>query len=148
MTVQESVVPAVRRRRRSKPVIGTVERQAPVEPLLPPALDGLFQLIAEPVLKLETSPDGQQTLREIGILLGDVLDLLEEDQAILQTADELYEAAFGLQEARGSQPRCAKFTKSIITKRTADLHRTLAKFRKSLCSAKPSARARVDRLGW
>ena len=59
-------------------------------------LEGLFGLIAAPVLKPETAPDGQQTLREIGILLGDVLDLLEEDQAILQTADELYEAAFGL----------------------------------------------------
>ena len=114
----------------------------------PQPLESLFGLIAEPVLKLETSPDGQQTLREVGILLGDVLDLLEEDEAILHTADELYEAAFGLQEARASQLMCVKFTKSIISKRTADLHRTLAQFRKSLCSSKPNVRARVHRLGW
>ena len=148
MAVQESVVPVVRRRRpRKKPVV-IMERQALVLPPLPPALEGLFGLIAEPVLKLETAPDGQQTLREIGILLGDVLDLLEEDQTILQTADELYEAAFRLHEARGCQPRCVKFTKSIISKRTAGLHRILAKFRQNLCSAKPNLRAQAHRLGW
>ena len=86
MAVQQSVVPAIgRSRRRTKSSVG-LERQVPALPPLPSALEGLFVLVSEPVLKLETSPDAQMTLREISILLGDVLDLLEEEQTILQAA--------------------------------------------------------------
>src|SRR5690349_15895162 len=106
MAVQESIGPVARRaHRRTTPVIAE-NRQAPFHPPLPPALETLFVLIAAPVLTLETAPDAHLTLREISILLGDVLDLLEEDQAILQAADELYEAAFALQDARHRLSTC------------------------------------------
>ena len=62
-----------------------VERRAPAHPPLPPALESLFGLVCEPVLKLETSLDAQMTLREISILLGDVLDVLEEELATAMT---------------------------------------------------------------
>src|SRR5690348_4973074 len=106
MAVQESVGPGARRSHwRTKPVV-TEDRQAPFHPLLPTALETLFVLIAEPVLTLETAPDAHLTLREISILLGDVLDLLEENQTILKVADELYEAAFALQDARHRLSSC------------------------------------------
>src|SRR5215212_10234126 len=80
MAVQESVGPAIRRSRRRTKAVVTSDRQAVAHPLLPPALESLFRLIAEPILKLEAAPDGQRAVREIGLLLGDVLDWLEEDQ--------------------------------------------------------------------
>src|SRR4051812_42488114 len=73
---------------------------SPPQPPLPPTLERLFGLIAEPVRKLEAAPEGPLTVREIGLLLGDVLDWLDEDQTILQAADRLYEAAFALQDAQ------------------------------------------------
>src|SRR5690242_12761279 len=109
MAVQESVVRVARRRRRTPPVPALDQKRLVLSPL-PPALESLFGLIAEPALKLEASPDGQRTLREIGIVLADVLDLLEEDPAISRAADRLYEAAFELQDARAHQHTCLKFT--------------------------------------
>ena len=148
MAVQESVVPAVRRqRRRTKPVMG-VERRAPIQPALPSALESMFRLITEPVLKLETTPNGPGTLREIGILLGDVLDLLEEDQSITRAADRLYEAAFALQDAQQHQHSCRKFNQRVITARAEAVHAPLAALRQSLGAAKPNARARAQRLTW
>jgi len=148
MAVQESVVPVVRRGRpRTKPVV-VLERQAPILPPLPPAVEGLFGLIAAPVLKLEAAPDGQQTLREIGILLGDVLDLLEEDQTITDAADRLYDAAYGFEEARAHQHTNMSITPSLLRKRTVTLYRSLVDFRKQLCSAKPSAMARAHQILW
>jgi len=104
--------------------------------------------VSEPVLKLETSSDAQLTLREISILLGDVLDLLEEDQTILQAADELYEAAFTVQDAREKRSTCVNITKSIVATRTKALHAALAGFRASLWAARPNARARARQLAW
>ncbi len=148
MTVQESVGPAVRRQhRRTKPAAG-LEQQASADPPLPPALESLFGLIATPVLKLESAPDGQRTLREIGILLGDVLDLIEESPSITQAADWLYEAAFELQQARAHQHSSVRFTPSVLAARAQAVHRPLASLRKSLGAAKPSARARARRLVW
>jgi hypothetical protein len=120
----------------------------PIHPPLPPALERMFGLVSQPVLKLESSEDGQLTLREISILLGDILDLLEEDQAILHAADELYEAAFVLQDARERQSTCVSITKSIVATRTKVLHAALVGFRASLGLAKPNARARVRQLAW
>jgi len=111
-------------------------------------LEGLFGLVSEPVLKLETSPDAHLTLREISILLGDVLDLLEEEQTILQAADELYEAAFAFQDAREKRSTCVNITKRIVATRTEALHAVLAGFRASLCTAKLNARARARQLAW
>ena len=92
--------------------------------------------------------DAQMTLREISILLGDVLDVLEEEQTILQAADELYEAAFAFQDARERRSTCVNITTRIVATRTEALHAALAGFRASLWSAKPSARARVRQLAW
>jgi len=100
------------------------------------------------VLKLETSPDAQLTLREISILLGDVLDLLVEEQIILQAADELYEAAFAVQDARERRSTCVNITTRIVATQTEALHTALAGFRASLRSAKPSARGRARGLAW
>ncbi len=148
MAVQQSVVSAIgRSRRRTKSSVG-LERRAPVHPPLSPALESLFVLVSEPVLKLETSSDAHLTLREISILLGDVLDLFEEDQTILQAADELYEAAFAFQDARERRSTCVNITTRIVAIRTEALHAALAGFRESLCSAKPNARARARRLAW
>ena len=108
----------------------------------------MFGLIAEPVLRLETSPDGRLLLREIGLLLGDVLDWLEEDQTILGAADELYEAAFALQDARHRLATCAHITLSIVATRAQRVYAALREFRASLGTAKPSARARVQQLAW
>jgi len=111
-------------------------------------LESLFVLIARPVLRLENAADGHLTLREISILLADVLDLLEEDQTILEAADELYEAAFALQDARVRQSTCAKITNRIVATRTEALHAALAGFRASLWSAKPNARGRARHIFW
>src|SRR5215207_2343880 len=116
---------------------------APIHPYLLPALERMFGLVSEPVLKLEGLADGQLTLREISILLGDILDLLEEDQAILQAADTLYEAAFAFQDAKEKRSTCVNITSRIMAKRTEALHAALAGFRVSLCSAKPNARGRA-----
>src|SRR3954471_24642291 len=113
----------------------------PIHPPLPPALERMFGLVSQPVLKLEGSADGQLTLREISILLGDILDLLEEDQAILQAADTLYEAAFAFQDAREKQSTCVNITSRIVATRIEALHAALAGFRASLWSARPNARA-------
>ncbi len=147
MTVQESVVPVARRTRRRTTPVPIVDRRALVLPL-PPALESLFGLIAEPVLRFETSSDGRETLREIGILLGDILDLLEEVQAITQAADRLYDAAYGLEEARAHQLTNVSITPSLLKSRTGTLYRSLGHFREQLCSAKPSARARAYRTAW
>jgi hypothetical protein len=148
MAAQQSVVPAIgRSRRRTKPSV-VLERRAPALPPLRPALEGLFVLVSEPVLKLETSPDAQMTLREISILLGDILDLLEEDQTILQAADDLYGAALDVVEAKEKRFTCAKITKRTAATRSKVLHATLAGFRASLWSARPNARARARQLAW
>ena len=150
MTVQQGGVPLpaigdARRRTRST---AALDKRIRAEPPLPPALETLFVLIAAPVLTLETALDAHLTLREISILLGDVLDLLEENQVILQAADELYEAAFALQDARHRLSSCVNITPSIVAIRTKALHAALAGFRTSLWSGKPSARARVQQLAW
>jgi hypothetical protein len=147
MAVQDSAVPVVRSRQRREPVT-ILDRQAPAYPPLPPALESLFGLVAEPVLKLETAADGQRTVREIGILLGDVLDLLEEDQPITAAADRLYDSAFGLVDARAHQHTNTSITPLLLKSRTAALYRSLAFLRKRLCSAKPSAKARAHRIAW
>src|SRR5215207_6311272 len=140
MAVQQSVVPEIGRSRRRTKSSVVLERRAPALPPLRPALEGLFGLVSEPVLKLETSPDAHLTLREISILLGDILDLLEEDQTILQAADDLYGAALDVLEAREKRFTCVKITKRTAATRTKVLHSTLAGFRASLRSAKPNAR--------
>src|SRR5215207_11344185 len=114
MAVPQSVVPAIGRSRRRTKSSVVLERRAPALPPLRPALESLLGLVAEPVLKLETSPDAHLTLREISILLGDILDLLEEDQTILKAADELYEAAFAFQDAREKRSTCVNITTRIF----------------------------------
>jgi hypothetical protein len=81
-------------------------------------------------------------------VIGHMLDLLEEDEAILEAADRLYEAAFALQDTRDKQSRSARVTEQAVASRAEALHRALARFRESLCSAKPNARGRARRLAW
>ena len=78
---------------------------APVPSRLSPALERMFGRVREAVLKLSSAPEDQATLRNIGLVIGRVLDLLEEDQAILEAADRLYEAAFALQDTRDKRSR-------------------------------------------
>src|SRR5215210_8678677 len=117
MRVQPSVGSADERPRRRRKWTAPAERRAPAQPPLPPALESLFGLIAEPVWKLEAAPDGDLTLREIGLLLGDVLDWVEENQTILHAADRLYEAAFALQDAQQRRSTCAGITDRILKAR-------------------------------
>ena len=119
-----------------------------MSPPLPPALESLFLVIAEPVRKLEAAPDSHLTLREIGLLLGDVLDWLEEDQTILQAADRLYETAFALQDARQRRSTCASITDRTVMARADAVPVALAAFRASLGTAKPNARARARCVTW
>jgi hypothetical protein len=77
------------------------------------------------VLKLETAPEGHATLRDIGLVIGRVLDLLEEDQAILGAADHLYEAAFALQDIKDKRPRSARVTEQAVEIRAEALHRAV-----------------------
>jgi hypothetical protein len=119
---------------------------APVPFPLSPALEMLFGTVHELVLKLETAPEGHATLRDIGLVIGRVLDLLEEDQAILGAADHLYEAAFALQDIKDKRPRSARVTEQAVEIRAEALHRALAGFRKSLCSARPNARGQAPGL--
>ena len=148
MRVQPSIGPAVEHPQRARKRTEPAERRVPAQPPLPPALERLFGLIAEPVRKLEAAPDGDLPLREIGLLLGDVLDWLEEDQTILHAADRLYEAAFALQDIRDKRSRSARVTEQAVESRAEALHRALAGFRESLGSAKPNARGRARALAW
>ena len=115
---------------------------------LSPALEMLFGQVREAVLKLASAPEDQATLRNIGLVIGRVLDLLEEDQAILAAADRLYEAAFALQDIRDKRSRSARVTAHAVESRAEALHRALAGFRASLCFAKPNARGRARALAW
>ena len=144
MTFQHSIVPAPSTRRCKHPALATQAVRAP----LPRALECLFGLIAEPVLRLETSPDGRLLLREIGLLLGDVLDWLEEDQTILHAADRLYDAAFALHDARQRRSTCAGITERTLKARADAVPVALAAFRASLSTAKPNARARARHITW
>jgi len=111
-------------------------------------LESLFGLIAEPVWKLEAAPEGDLTLREIGLLLGDVLDWLEEDQSITRAADRLYDAAFALHDARQRRSTCASITDRTLKARADAVPVALAAFRASLSTAKPNARARARCVTW
>src|SRR3954467_14736965 len=113
MSVQHGIGPATLPRPGSKSALAS-QALSPPQPPLPPALESLFGLIAEPVRKLEAGPDDDLTLREIGILLGDVLDCLEADQTILHAADRLYEAAFALHDARQRRSTCVTITDRTI----------------------------------
>jgi hypothetical protein len=121
---------------------------APVPSPLSPALERMFANVREAVLKLETAPEGHATLRDIGLVIGRVLDLLEEDQTILEAADHLYEAAFALQDIKDKRPRSGRVTEQAVASRAEALHRALAGFRASLCAAKPNARGRARGLAW
>ena len=83
----------------------------------------MFAKVREAVLKLETAPEGDATLRDMGLVIGRVLDLLEEDQAILGAADHLYEAAFVLQDIKDKRPRSARVTEQAVASRAQALHR-------------------------
>ena len=144
---QQSIRPVFRSQRRTRPAVAATAR-IPLQPRLPAPLEALFAVVSEPVLKLETSPDSQATLRNIGILIGDVLDLLEEDQTILSAADRLYEASLELQEARDKRLTCSKAARCTLEARVRALHVALAGFRASLWSAKPNARGRAWKVGW
>src|SRR4051812_4587810 len=147
MSVQQGVAPAATTRPHNKPGLAA-QVVSPPQPPLPPALESLFGLIAELVLRLEAAPEGDLTLREIGLLLGDVLDWLEEDQTILHAADRLYDAAFALHDARQRRPTCASITERTLKARTDAVPVALAAFQASLSTAKPNARARVRQIAW
>ena len=144
---QQSIRPVIRSRQRTRPAV-VAKVRIPLQPRLPAPLEALFAVVSEPVLKMESSPNGEVTLRNVGILIGDVLDLLEEDQTILSAADRLYEASLELQEARDKRATCAKAARCTLEARVGALHVALAGFRASLWSAKPNARGRAWKVGW
>lgn len=148
MAVQENCGSRARRFRRRTRLAIARECRAPDSPGLPPALEGLFALISEPVLNLESSSDAQTRVREIGISLDEVLDLLEDDQNILRSADRLFDAALAFEDATRQQLTCAKITKRTVKQRAQAISVALVAFRKSLQCAKPNARARARRLAW
>lgn len=125
-----------------------VMADAPVPSRLSPALEVLFGRVHEAVLKLASAPEDQATLHNIGLVIGRVLDLLEEEQAILAAADRLYEAASALQDIRDKRSRSARVTEQAVESRAETLHLALAGFRASLWSAKPNARGRARGLAW
>jgi hypothetical protein len=124
-----------------------VMADASVPSRLSPALEVLFGRVHEAVLKLASAPEDQATLHNIGLVIGRVLDLLEE-QAILAAADRLYEAASALQDIRDKRSRSARVTEQAVESRAEALHLALAGFRASLWSAKPNARGRARGLAW
>ena len=144
MAFRQGVAPAAATHRHTKPALATQAEGTP----LPPVLESLFGLIAEPVRKLEAAPDADLPLREIGLLLGDVLDWLEEDQTILHAADRLYDAAFALHDARQRRSTCASITERTMQARADAVPVALAVFRASLSMAKPNARARARQIAW
>jgi hypothetical protein len=125
-----------------------VMADASVPSRLSPALEVLFGRVHEAVLKLASAPEDQATLHNIGLVIGRVLDLLEEEQAILAAADRLYEAASALQDIRDKRSRSARVTEQAVESRAEALHLALAGFRASLWSAKPNARGRARGLAW
>src|SRR5690349_15337364 len=116
MALQHGIGAAIPPRPGSKSGLASQALSPPQSPL-PPTLESLFGLIAEPVRKLEAAPEGDLTLREIGLLLGDVLDWVEEDQTILHAADRLYDAAFALHDARQRRSTCAGITDRTLKAR-------------------------------
>src|SRR3954447_4827295 len=147
MALQHGVGPVVPPQPGSQSALAS-QVLTPPQPPLPPALERLFGLIAEPVRKLEAAPEGHLPLRQIGLLLGDVLDWLEEDQTIFHAADRLYEAAFALHDARQRRSTCAGITDRTLKARADAVPVALAAFRASLSTAKPNARARARCLTW
>ena len=151
MTFQHGIGPAIPPHHGSKSALAS-QALSPPQPPLPPVLESLFGLVAEAVRKLEAAPDGgpegDLPLREIGLLLGDVLDWLEEDQTILHAADRLYEAAFALQDARQWRSTCVTITERTLKARADAVPVVLAAFRASLSTAKPNARARARQIAW
>src|SRR3954470_11844066 len=147
MTLQHGVGPVVPPQPGSQSALAS-QVLIPPQPPLPPTLERLFGLIADPVRTLEATPEGDLTLRQIGLLLGDSLDWLEEDQTILHAADRLYDAAFALQEARQRRSTCASITDRTLKARADAVPVALAAFRASLSTAKPNARARARQIAW
>ena len=147
MTFQHGIGPAIPPHHGSKSALAS-QALSPPQPPLPPVLESLFGLVAKPVRKLEAAPDGPLTLREIGLLLGDVLDWLEEDQTNLHAADRLYDAAFALHDARHRRTTCAGITDRTLKARADAVPVALAAFRASLSTAKPNARARARQIAW
>src|SRR3954468_877271 len=147
MSVQHGIGAAIPPRPGSKSALAS-QALSPPQPPLPPVLERLFGLIAEPVRKLEAAPKDRLTLREIGLLLGDVLDWLEEDQTILHAADRLYDAAFALHDAQQRRPTCVSITDRTMQARADAVPVALAAFRASLSTAKPNARARARCIMW
>ena len=147
MAIQYGVGPVVPPQPGSKSGLAS-QVLSPSQPPLPPVLESLFGLIAEPVRKLEAAPEGDMTLHEIGLLLGDVLDWLEEDRSILHAADRLYDAAFTHQDARQRRTTCAGITDRTLKARADAVPVALAAFRASLGTAKPNARARARQIAW
>jgi len=128
-----------------RPAVATVtDAPAPLHLCL--ALEKLFATVCASVLKLQTAPGDGVLVREIGFVIGRVLDLIEDDARILDAADHLYEAASALQETRDKRSRSPRITEQVIESRTEALHPALARFRESLYAAKPNARGRARRL--
>src|SRR3954462_1236026 len=76
----------------SREAVAQRVRRDPLSHPPSPALEVLFGRVHEAVLKLASAPEGHATLRNIGLVIGRVLDLLEEEKAILAAADLLYHA--------------------------------------------------------
>ena len=144
MALQHGIGPAPTTRRCHEPALATQAEGPP----LPPVLERLFGLIAEPVRRLEAAPDDHLTVREIGLLLGDVLDWVDADRTILHAADRLYDAAFALHDARQRRSTCASLTDRTMQARADAVPVALAAFRASLSTAKPNARARARCITW
>lgn len=136
MSLQQSGGSATVRSRR--------QRQAGALSELPPALEGVFLLVSDPVARLASSQLGDLPLREISIVLGDILDCLQENHRIAEAADRLYEAAFALQHASKKQSASER----ILALRTEALSECLAEFHEALRGAKPSPRGIARQISW
>lgn len=112
-------------------------------PRLAPALEMMVSVVRQAVDQVDEAPDGQLAVRNVGSLLANILEVVEDDQRIHDGVDGVYAAALGLRETLDKSPDV-----SVVERRRRALATSLDTLRTSLGHAKPNAVGRARHVVW
>ena len=112
-------------------------------PRLAPALEMMLSVVKQAIDQLEEAPDGQLAVRNVGTLLSNILEVVEDDQRIHDGVDGVYSAALGLRETLDKSGDGA-----VVERRRRMLATSLDTLRNSLAHAKPNAVGRARHVVW